>query len=84
MPPPCKVDPSLRIIQQSGRTMEDGPAFLPYVWLDRTRRIDIGMMCKRILDTGRLLWLREQGWCAQSVLYVAPDITGENRLMIAT
>lgn len=48
--------------------------------LDRAR---LGFMCKEIIDTGRLFWLREHGMEAQLVKYVPLRISPENHLLIA-
>ncbi|KAL0025254.1 hypothetical protein WJX77_010713 [Trebouxia sp. C0004] len=54
------------------------------VLLSRTERMALGQKCKQLIDTGRVLWLAEQGFQVQSVLYVDPKISGENRLLLAT
>jgi hypothetical protein len=43
----------------------------------------LGFMCKDIIDTGRLLWLRSKGLDADLVSYVASNISPENHLLIA-
>jgi tRNA:m4X modification enzyme len=46
-------------------------------------RASLGFMCKDIIDTGRLLWLRHKGLVADLVSYVPSNISPENRLLIA-
>ncbi|KAK3145587.1 hypothetical protein QOZ80_3BG0254800 [Eleusine coracana subsp. coracana] len=46
-------------------------------------RASLGFMCKDIIDTGRLLWLRQRGLVADLVSYVLSNISPENRLLIA-
>nr|CAD1821890.1 unnamed protein product [Ananas comosus var. bracteatus] len=46
-------------------------------------RAALGFLCKEIIDTGRLLWLREQGLDARLVNYVPSNISPENHLLIA-
>jgi tRNA:m4X modification enzyme len=46
-------------------------------------RSSLGFMCKDIIDTGRLLWLRQKGLVADLVSYVPSNISPENRLLIA-
>ena len=49
--------------------------------LDRRRRL--GIMCKQLIDAGRLHFLERHGFpAARSVLYVDKDVTGENRMLI--
>lgn len=50
--------------------------------LSRDRRIDLGQKCKQVIDKGREQWLRQQGFQVQSVLYVDPKVSGENRLLL--
>uniref|UniRef100_A0A0D9W116 tRNA:m(4)X modification enzyme TRM13 n=1 Tax=Leersia perrieri TaxID=77586 RepID=A0A0D9W116_9ORYZ len=46
-------------------------------------RAALGFMCKDIIDTGRLLWLRGKGLEADLVSYVPSNISPENHLLIA-
>uniref|UniRef100_A0ACD5WCJ0 Uncharacterized protein n=1 Tax=Avena sativa TaxID=4498 RepID=A0ACD5WCJ0_AVESA len=46
-------------------------------------RSALGFMCKDIIDTGRLLWLRSKGLDADLVSYVSSDISPENHLLVA-
>lgn len=50
--------------------------------LSRSERQEIGWLCKRLIDHGRLQWLQAQGFDADIVVYVDPRVTGENRLLI--
>jgi hypothetical protein len=40
-------------------------------------------MCKRLLDYGRLLYLRDLGFEARMIHYCPEDVTPENALLIA-
>jgi Methyltransferase TRM13 len=55
----------------------------PTAGIPRSERIVIGMICKRLIDWGRLAWLREHGYEAELVAYVAPSVSGENKLLLA-
>ncbi|KAI4332111.1 hypothetical protein L6164_017047 [Bauhinia variegata] len=46
-------------------------------------RASLGFKCKRIIDMGRLMWLREQGLDPQLLRYVPLSISPENHLLIA-
>ncbi|CAN6308637.1 unnamed protein product [Urochloa humidicola] len=46
-------------------------------------RASLGFMCKDIIDTARLLWLRQRGLVADLVSYVPSNISPENHLLIA-
>lgn len=48
-------------------------------------RILVGVQCKRLIEYGRLEWVKEQGLCsaAEIVTYVEPQFSGENRLLVA-
>lgn len=46
-------------------------------------RTALGFMCKDIIDTGRLLWLRYKGLDANLVSYVPSNISPENHLLVA-
>jgi hypothetical protein len=43
-----------------------------------------GTQCKEVLDVGRALYLRDRGFDVRLVRYVAPDISPENTLLLAT
>lgn len=48
-------------------------------------RQEVGRKCKQLIDAGRLDFLRSGSWAsAQSVLYVDPTVSGENRLLMAS
>jgi tRNA:m4X modification enzyme len=49
----------------------------------REERQVIGKQCKRLIDYGRVEWLRRNGFDAQEVLYCYPESSGENRLVLA-
>ncbi|KAG1326120.1 tRNA:m(4)X modification enzyme TRM13 [Cocos nucifera] len=61
-----------------GRGVEEAIQNMPAV-----DRAILGFMCKEIIDTGRLLWLREHGLDAQLVKYVSSNISPENHLLVA-
>lgn len=42
----------------------------------------VGFMCKDIIDTGRLMWMRENGLESELVKYVPSNISPENHLLI--
>ena len=46
-------------------------------------RSALGFMCKDIIDTGRMLWLRSKGLDADLVSYVPSDVSPENHLLMA-
>lgn len=48
-----------------------------------TERAALGFKCKRIIDMGRLMWLRKLGLNTQLVRYVPSTISPENYLIIA-
>ncbi|KAL4421463.1 hypothetical protein ABPG75_010754 [Micractinium tetrahymenae] len=61
-----------------------GEPWRPQAALPRARKIAIGGRCKRLIDAARLRWLRRQGFAgAGLVQYVAPSVSGENRLLLA-
>lgn len=51
--------------------------------MEVAKRAALGFKCKRIIDIGRLMWLRERGLDAKLVRYVPPSISPENHLLIA-
>ena len=51
--------------------------------LDVTERSSLGRKCKRLIDTGRLLWLKEKGMQSKLVEYIAPSVSPENKLLLA-
>lgn len=56
----------------------------PQSALLRARKIAIGGRCKRLIDAARLRWLRRQGFASAGLVqYVAPSVSGENRLLLA-
>ncbi|KJE88349.1 hypothetical protein CAOG_00012 [Capsaspora owczarzaki ATCC 30864] len=46
-------------------------------------RTEIGRLCKRLLDHGRLLYLRDRGFQAELVQYTTPENTLENVALVA-
>ena len=55
----------------------------PHHTLRRSTRISIGRQCKRIIDYARVEWLRQNGFEVDDVIYCAPEVSGENRLLMA-
>lgn len=58
--------------------------FDPCQALPRARRMALGQMCKQLIDRGRLDWLARRCASAELVCYVPPEVSGENRLLLAT
>jgi len=52
--------------------------------MDVKRKEELGYMCKRILDVGRVLYLRDNGFDSKLVYYIGSDVSPENALLIAT
>lgn len=51
--------------------------------MDAYQRYLLGRKCKRLIDTGRLLWLREKGMQAKLVEYIADTVSPENKVLLA-
>ncbi len=69
----------------SGHAAEPRHAgFEPHHVLPRSERMALGAAAKHLIDAGRLAYLRERGLHARVVQYVAPEVSGENRLLLAT
>lgn len=47
-------------------------------------RVEVGRMCKRLLDTGRLRYLEAHGYAGRLQTYVAQEVSPENVLLVAT
>merc|ERR1712168_1697722 len=45
---------------------------------------EIGRQCKRLLDHGRLSYLRHHGYQCQLVRYISDDVTPENIALLVT
>ncbi|TQE01346.1 hypothetical protein C1H46_013026 [Malus baccata] len=45
-------------------------------------RAVLGFMCKQIIDTGRLMWMKDRGLEAEFVKYVPSSVSPENHLLI--
>jgi len=59
--------------------------FEPSMSLSRERRQTIGAKCKRLIDAGRMQFLAESGFSnAQTIQYVAQELSGENWLLLAS
>lgn len=63
---------------------QGGEEWRPQWALPRERKIAVGQRCKRLIDAARLRWLRRQGFEASIVKYVPSNVSGENRLLLAT
>lgn len=62
---------------------DDSSAWDPHRLLPRAERIAIGLDCKALIDAARLDYLKASGMTAELVAYVAPDVSGENKLLLA-
>lgn len=62
-------------------TTADG--FDPLKFVPRERRIAIGQKCKELIDIGRWHWLQQRCPSTELVEYISPQISGENRLLVA-
>ena len=51
--------------------------------LDGASRVEIGRMCKRLLDAGRLAFLRQHGYAGTLQPYVPETVSPENVLLVA-
>ncbi|KAG0564589.1 hypothetical protein KC19_8G123200 [Ceratodon purpureus] len=51
--------------------------------MDATQRFALGKKCKRLIDMGRLLWVREKGMQAKLVEYIADTVSPENKVLLA-
>ena len=51
--------------------------------MPRARRMAIGQMCKRLIDTGRRQWLSVRCGLVEEVVYIQPEISGECCLLLA-
>ncbi len=57
--------------------------FDPARCLSRCERMTLGQKCKQLIEAGRLEWLRGRFGACELVCYVGPEVTGENRLLLA-
>ncbi|XP_016993463.2 tRNA:m(4)X modification enzyme TRM13 homolog [Drosophila takahashii] len=62
---------------------DDQPAETNTQRLSRNEREAIGQQCKRVLDFGRLEYLRSLGYQAELKFYVPRDVTLENVVLLA-
>ncbi|KAJ4969043.1 hypothetical protein NE237_015744 [Protea cynaroides] len=51
--------------------------------MEAVERAALGMMCKEIIDMGRLMWIKDQGLSTKLTKYVPSNISPENHLLIA-
>lgn len=51
--------------------------------MDATQRFSLGKKCKRLIDIGRLLWLRQKDMQAKLVEYIADTVSPENKVLLA-
>ncbi|GFR49794.1 hypothetical protein Agub_g11732 [Astrephomene gubernaculifera] len=79
--------PAPAVQQQAWQQNEQQPSvrssFNPVSHLPRDRRMAVGQMCKQLIDAGRLEWLQGRFQSAELVSYIGPEVTGENRLLLA-
>ncbi|XP_076322856.1 uncharacterized protein LOC143231911 [Tachypleus tridentatus] len=56
-----------------------------YIRLDLSPsyREEVGHQCKRIIDFGRLCYLKEHNFCVDMVQYVEPSVSLENIALVA-
>eukprot|EP00727_Mastigamoeba_balamuthi_P012334 m51a1_g7723 hypothetical protein (410) ;mRNA; r:148368-149845 len=52
--------------------------------LTNAERAELGRMARHLLCAGRCLWLRDRGFDANLFTYVAPSVSLENMLLVAT
>ncbi|KXZ52615.1 hypothetical protein GPECTOR_9g660 [Gonium pectorale] len=80
-------DPAVSLPTAADPAEEDpsppSPCFDPAALLPRSRRMAVGQICKQVIDAGRLDWLRSRFRSAELVSYIGPEVTGENRLLLA-
>jgi tRNA:m4X modification enzyme len=75
----CKFPPEVK-----RSTTEEKKAQIDSVgWLSPAEKEALGIQCKELLDTGRAIYLRNQGFDVSLIRYVSPDISLENTLLIA-
>ncbi|KAI6645765.1 tRNA:m(4)X modification enzyme TRM13-like [Oopsacas minuta] len=60
------------------------PSLLSLRDLPAPYKEDIGYKCKRLIDMGRVWWLRENGMNTDILAYVPQNVTVENIVIIAT
>lgn len=51
--------------------------------LSAAEKVALGRDCKRLIDAGRMHFLRQRGFCAELVHYADPGTTPENALLVA-
>lgn len=51
--------------------------------ISREQRLSVGVLCKRLIDFGRLRWLADCGMESEIVCYASGKTTGENRILLA-
>ena len=52
-------------------------------WIDAPTRRQLGRMCKRLLDTGRMRYLAQHGYSVRMQAYVDEIVSPENMLIVA-
>ncbi len=68
--------------EEEGREEEE-EEFASHNDLSREEKIEIGWACKRLIDYGRLQFLRASGLEAECVVYCEPDVSPENSCILA-
>lgn len=61
---------------------DSGPSSSPHK-ISEAQKLAYGLACKRLIDWGRLQFLKKAGLNAELVLYCPPSITPENACLIA-
>lgn len=83
----CTVKPVLTLISVSHLCQSayciSSFGFYSALGLTIQQREEIGHMCKRVLDAGRLEFLRKNGLTGNQVQYVKPSVTLENIMILA-
>lgn len=60
-----------------------GLLWRPYHTLSRAERMKLGAKCKQLIDYGRAEWMRRAHFQAEIMQYVDPEVSGENKLLMA-
>ena len=55
----------------------------PVLALSREARMQLGLQCKALIDSGRLQWLGDAGWSVDLVQYCSAEVSGENKMLLA-
>jgi tRNA:m4X modification enzyme len=66
------------------RTFKDNASSMDYTGLTKQQKKEIGFQAKRLIDIGRVLYLRKCNFESSLVYYIDCNISPENVLLIAT